>query len=366
MKRKSSLFRYIFHYFFILSLTLVGILTTSTLFYRTFHYTYDAILENNMRKNQVDIQQTALNITTDTTLETIADTLLSRGYIGNKLLFMFQGKLYNYDKKLVPGTYQIENHMSNTTILDTLTTPPDATVADLRLTIPEGFTLEQIANRVHDLGIVTKEEFLEAANQKSYPFSFLEHIPSEVPRPLEGYLFPDTYFISPDASAETIILKMLQRFEDVISPYTTYLHQSPYTLHHYITIASIIENEARLAEERPIISGVIFNRLENGMKLQMCSTVQYALGTRKKSLSLTDLTIDSPYNTYLYDHLPIGPICSPSSDAIKASFLPDEHDYFFFVLKDSTTGSHRFSQTAEQHALNKEKYQQSHDQNFLD
>lgn len=361
-KRKSS--RLLWHICFTIFLTLLSMTLSVMVFSYGFNESYNAIIENSTRKDHSSVSQLTLDISSTTTIEDVASLLYTNNFIGNKLFFITQSKLSS--TSLHPGTYTLNSSMSNSTILDLLTTPKDDTVASIKLTIPEGYTLVEIANKVDDLGIMSKQAFLDAATNRTYNYTFLKDLPDDLPYALEGYLFPDTYFVSPNISAEQLIIKMLDRFQEISSKYSSHLYNSDYTLHDVLTIASIIEEETRLEEERSKVSGVIYNRLDSHLKLQMCSTVQYVLSNRKASLSLDDLATPSPYNTYIHNGLPVGPICSPGEASLKAAFLPDEHDFFFFVLNNPKEGSHSFSRTAEEHALYKAQYNQLKDQNFTD
>lgn len=364
MKKKSS-HRLLWYLCFSTLLTCFILSISILSFSYFFNITYGAVVENGARKHNKVIREITLTITEQTTLQDIASILLDNDFIGSKLLFSLHGRLYD-DTPFNTGQYTINSSMSNTMILDLLTASQEDQVASIKLTIPEGYTILQIANKLDDLEIVSTEDFLSAANERTYDYDFLRNLPDNLPYPLEGYLFPDTYFINPHASAEEIIIKMLNRFQEVTSKYTQNLYDSPYTLHDVITISSIIEEEAKLSEERPTISGVIYNRLNTQMKLQMCSTVQYGLGNRKTTLTLDDLTLESPYNTYLYKGLPISPICSPGEESIKAAFMPEQHDYYYFVLNNLEKGSHSFSRTSDEHTRFKAKYNQLMDQNFMD
>ncbi len=226
----------------------------------------------------------------------------------------------------------------------------------LRFTIPEGFTLEQIAARLEDEGMVGKEAFISACQdymQNIDPsFSFLNDIPSSVNFLLEGYLFPDTFEVRRGITARELIDVMLHRFNEVFNEDNRRrASEMGFTLHEIVTLASIVEKEARVAEERPIISAVFHNRLQSpGMSLlQSCATVQYALGEVKPVLLYEDLEIDSPYNTYLYPYLPPGPIASPGEDALEAALYPAEVDYLYFVYKEDGSGTHYFSTTLQEH-----------------
>lgn len=332
----------------------------------SFSYVTEAFDENASRQHVTSIKDLTLEVSPHATLDQIATVLEANHFIGNKLWFLMQGKLQGYDEKLNPGTYTVSNNMSDTEILDLLTVDEAQEADVIKFTIPEGYTVLQIASRLEDLDIVSKEDFLRAVNEKDYDYSFLKYIPQDTKYRLEGYLFPDTYIVPKQVTAEQIVIKMLNRFQEVVEQYTQYLYDSPYTLHDMLTIASIIEQEAKLDHERPIISGVIYNRLDTHMKLQMCSSVQYVLDKRKKNLSYDDLKIESPYNTYLYEGLPVGPICMPGEAALRAAFMPEQHDYYFFVLKDSQSGEHAFSRSSAEHARNKSQYAQTNDINFYE
>lgn len=334
-------------------------------FSKTYSYSFHIIDENNMRPMSSTIRELSLTITSSTTMDDVASKLYAEGFIGNKFWFKLESKLYSYNDCLIPGTYHIASTMTNVEMLKLFTTIPKAE-DEVQFTIPEGFSVLQIANRLDDKNIVSKEDFLDAINNKTFDYPFLRDLPENTQYRLEGYLFPDTYTIHKGASSEEIIMMMLNRFAEISSRYTQYLYSSNYTLHDILTIASIIEREAKLDEERATISGVIYNRLNNEMPLQMCSTVQYAMEKRKVTLTSEDLTVDSPYNTYLYSGLPVGPICCPGENALEAAFIPEENDFFYFVLKNSSEGSHAFSSTAEEHASYKAQYKQSQDVNFID
>ena len=256
--------------------------------------------------------------------------------------------------------------MSTGDILQMLSTDFTDASETVSFTIPEGYTLIQIAAKLESENIVASEDFLAAAENKTYDFDFLQDLPQNTTYQLEGYLFPGTYTVRKNTTSEEIIFKMLSRFEAITSSYSTYISHSNYNLHELLTIASLIEGETTLDDERPIISGVIYNRLTTDMPLQMCTTIEYALEKHKTKLSLDNLKVDSPYNTYLNVGLPPGPICCPSEASLKAALLPVTHDYYYFVLANETSGTHTFSHTASQHHQAKITYHQSLDKNFYE
>ena len=365
MKKRNNTRRIIIN--LIISLLLIIIAASGSIiaFSKSFDYSFYMINENNNRSSHQTIHDIKMDITKDSSIKTLADLLYEKKFIGNKFLFKTEAKLYKLDNQLEPGTYTISSNMTNYEILKRLTSK-QTLLEEVQFTIPEGFTIMQIANRLEDEQIVSKADFLNAVNNHTYQYDFLQDIPTDVTYRLEGYLFPDTYRIRKGATAEEIVILMLNRFEEITDRYTQYLYNSDYTLHDILTVASIIEREAKLEEERPIIAGVIYNRLRDSMKLQMCSTIQYALGKRKINLTYEDLAIPSPYNTYTNADLPIGPICVPGESALRAAFMPEEHDYYYFVLQDAKEDRHAFSRTADEHAANKVQYEQSQDINFLD
>jgi len=191
-------------------------------------------------------------------------------------------------------------------------------------------------------------------------FPFLEAIPDKTKYRLEGYLFPDTYEISDEATASELISIMLDGSAKVLEgDFQDKLDEKGLSLHEALTLASIVEREARVDKERPLIAAVFHNRLDNEAMqlLQSCATVQYALGEVKPVLTYDDLEVDSPYNTYLNPGLPPGPIGSPGFRSIEATLYPAEVDYLYFVFKEDGTGTHYFSETLQEHNAYKRKVQ---------
>ena len=193
---------------------------------------------------------------------------------------------------------------------------------------------------------------------------------------LEGYLMPNTYYVAEGSSEEEIINTMLRQFDqdvfegifkgqeaewkDLLTRYGAYLTtEQGVQLRDIIKYASIIEREAILDEERPKVAAVIYNRLEKGMKFQMCSTVQYVIGKQKDNLTYADLEIDSPYNSYKYKDIP-GPICSPGMASIRAAFYPSDADYLYFVASEKLDGTSNFSSDYNQFLKDKAAYDKAY------
>ena len=336
----------------------------SRVFQTGFQSSYKIITTQAKKQTSSNIKEVKIQIKRDASTEEIAQVIYDNGLTSNKIWFRLQSKLFKFDGKYKEGIFSLSTNMDDKRMMELLTTDKAVEQENVRVTIPEGFTILQIAARLEELELTTKEEFLKAVNEREYGYDFLNDFTGSKKYKLEGYLFPDTYFIRKDATAEEIIIRMLNRFEEITNKYKQELANLPYTFDEIITIASIIEQEAKLDEERAIIAGVVYNRLADTMKLQMCSTVQYALEKRIVNLSYDDLAVESPYNTYMYAGIPAGAICSPGEASIRAAFQPEEHNYYFFVVSDPEKGSHAFSTTADEHANNKAQYKQTLDKNF--
>ena len=367
--KKSTSRRLTGHFLFGCLLLLITFFVGKHVILSTYHRAENAVILESQRVKNPEVTKINLSVTSKTTLADIASELSAAHIISDQQFFLLEAKLDQLPD-FIPGEYTISSNMSSSKILELLTTAPKEENDTIKVTIPEGYTIEQIAESLQQHGVMLKEDFLQAIKTRDFSkeYRFLQEMPQDVPYKyvLEGYLFPDTYIIRKDASAEEIIVKMLDRFEEIYSTYASYAQGTPYTTHELITIASIIEQEARLDEERPMIAGVINNRLEAMMPLQMCSTVQYALNKRKTSLTYHDLEKDSPYNTYLQEGLPLGPICNPGEACIKAAVFPEQHDYLYFVVNDTQAGSHYFSQTLDEHNHAKQQYKQATDINFTE
>lgn len=272
------------------------------------------------------------------TLNEIGNLLQEKGIIRRKWLFFFYAKIFSKEKSLKYGYWEIPKNYQEFKILLLLSRKSFVPVF---VTIPEGFTLKEIAEILDKNGICSKEEFLTYANSPDVLRKYNIPFPSA-----EGFLFPDSYEFFTNSSPQVIFDKMCRRFWQVYGGlkerYKTNLSDST-----IIILASIVEEEAKIDYERPIIASVFLNRLKKGMPLQSCATIEYILPERKKVLSKEDLKINSPYNTYLYKGLPPTPICSPSKSSLEAVLNPQKTNYYYFFTKDGVT--HIFSQTYKEH-----------------
>ncbi len=280
----------------------------------------------------------------------IAQNLKEKGIIKNRQAFLLGYNIYYSSKSLKAGEYKLNLPMSSKDILKMLT---DGKVYLHSLTIPEGLTRKEIARHLDSLDFADEEEFL-SASAKTEIISFLDKEATN----LEGYLFPETYYFPKGISAEKIISTLISQFKDVFSEeWLKRAREIEMTPREVITLASLIEKETFLSEEKKLVSAVFHNRLRIRMKLDCDPTVIYALkekGSFKGRLLKKDLKLDSPYNTYRNRGLPPGPICSPGRESLEAALYPAQEKYLYFVSKKD--GSHHFSSNFRDHQNAVRKY----------
>ena len=264
------------------------------------------------------------------TLSSVADKLEEAGVIGSSTLFRLEARLQGEETEIKAGEYRFVPGEDSQEILATLSNGDS--VSAFTITIPEGLTLEQTARVVEEEGGIPAAEFEEAAGRTDYGYDFLD---DPAIRTTEGFLFPKKYEFEKDTDAGQIVDRLLEQYlieKDGLdfAGAEKRLNLSEYEL---VTVASLVEEESANTEERPLIAGVIYNRIRAGMPLQVDATIQYALGKAKEDLKLDDLEVDSPYNTYKNTGLPPGPIASPSRESIEAALEPAQTDYLYYVLE---------------------------------
>lgn len=264
------------------------------------------------------------------TLSSVADKLDEAGIVGNATLFTLEARMEGQSNQIKPGEYQINRGESSDRILEILTT--GEAVSTFTVTIPEGLTVEQTAQAIEEQSGIPAEQFGNAAESTDYGYAFLE---DPAIKSLEGFLFPKQYEFEGGTSAEQVINRLLEQYllETQNMDFESAQQRLNLTEYELLTAASLIERESANPEERPVIASVIYNRMRSGMPLQIDATIQYALGEPKEQLSLQDLEINSPYNTYQNPGLPPGPIASPSRESIEAALNPAETDYLYYVLQ---------------------------------
>ena len=278
-----------------------------------------------------------------TTASEISDHLKRLGVIDSRLRFWWLMKLQGDAQKFKTGTYAFAPHMDEQAVLDKLVSG-DTTV--VRFTIPEGFGIKEIAKRLADEGLVDEQEFLAEAKDFA-PYDYMKKRSNER-YAAEGYLFPDTYEIHSEVTPEAIMKMMAEDFDTRLTPELRQQAAAKnLSIHDLVTLASLVEKEARYDEDRPIIAQVFFKRLQMGMPLQSDTTLQYLMAGPKEDVSIEDTKIDSPYNTYQHMGLPPGPIASPGMKSILAVLNPASTDYLYFVA--DRQGHNHYSQTYDEH-----------------
>ncbi|NLP36560.1 MAG: endolytic transglycosylase MltG [Firmicutes bacterium] len=282
----------------------------------------------------------------------IAKILADQGLIHNATVFRFYAKYRGLDQKLQAGNYLFRFGMTMDEILEQLI-KGDVYRPTVTVTIPEGFNLEQIAKRIQAQGLADYDEFMELAR---LTVPALGQVKDGQRYAVEGYLFPDTYEFDVSVTPKQILDRMLARLEEVFTAeMRSRCQELGLEVHDVMTLAALVEREAQVAAERELIAGVMHNRLQKKMPLQIDASVIYALGEHQNVVLLEDLKVDSPYNTYKYPGLPPGPIASPGKAAIMAVLYPAETDYLYYVAKGDGSGEHYFGRTLAEHNANIKK-----------
>jgi UPF0755 protein len=280
-------------------------------------------------------------------LKEVAGDLEKTGLITNKTLFVLWTRVKGYGKDIRAGEYSLSTAMAPVQLLEILR---KGLVILHPVTIPEGFTREQIADALAANGLADKKRFLELTQDKALLRQYGISGPS-----FEGYLFPDTYHFSRGTPTLAILDTMVKRFKQVVSPFMEKSQGSGMKFEEVVILASIVEKETGRPEERPLIASVFLNRLKLGMRLESDPTVIYGIENFDGDLKKKDLTDKTPYNTYVIHGLTPGPIANPGLESIKAVMDPARTDYLYFVSKND--GSHHFSKTLAEHNRAVEIYQ---------
>ena len=280
----------------------------------------------------------------------IADRLAEKGIINSSFKFRVLARLRGYDDKLRPGAYTFTLDMSEDEVFAKLLTGEKKLI---QFTVPEGFGVKEIAERLYNLDLADKEEFLKAAENFS-PYSYMRKR-QNVFFASEGFLFPDTYTVENDVEIEEILDLMTKNFDEKLTQdmrsQAAKINLSVYDL---ITLASLVEREVRFPEDRPIVAQVFLKRLKLNMPLQTDATLQYLMDTPKEDVTIEDTQIDSPYNTYQHVGLPPGPIANPGMASIEAILHPAETDFLYFVA--DRRGHNHYAYTYEEHLNLVNKY----------
>ncbi|MBE0447068.1 MAG: endolytic transglycosylase MltG [Actinobacteria bacterium] len=309
-----------------------------------------------MNRREVPPRPVSVKIDEGMTATQIANILEDKKVIKNAIVFRFIVKKQGVGENFKPGEYELKTDMAYDEVIKILVEGPP--IEYISLTLPEGWTAKQMSERVESLTGINKDDYLQAVKEGKllveYPFLKNSGAPT---KDLEGYLYPETYKVERGITAEEFINIQLSQFQERTSNLNWSNAQArgrtPYEI---VIIASMIERETIVNDERPIVAAVIYNRLAKGMPLQIDATVQYALPQWKDRLMFEDLKIESPYNTYKHKGLPPGPICSPSSSSIDAALNPTDDKYLYYVLAGDNSGRHVFSNTYNEHINAKNQY----------
>ncbi len=280
-------------------------------------------------------------------LASIAALLEDRGVVRNARALEWYFRMHGGADRIQAAAYDFAPHETVSAVAAVLEAggrPPSIWV-----TIPEGFTAEQIGARLAAAHLVTASAFVDSVRRKRLVLA------GESTNGLEGFLFPDTYRLPVQADVDAIVDIMTQRFlSQLPRGYAQLARARRLTVPQVVTVASMIEREAKVDAERPLIASVIYNRLRLGMPLEIDATIEYALPHHKSALSFADLALDSPYNTYRHAGLPPTPISNPGKASLDAAFRPASTDYLYYVYKGD--GRHAFSQTLQQQQENERRY----------
>lgn len=354
----------------LLNIFLVIAVVTAISSYFSYKYVLNSD-KNNAKEAVVSIDPSTgipVEIPLNSSTTSIANLLNEKGIVKYPYVFKILSKINGYDGMYKSGTHILENDpdrnkltrivTSYDRIMRILVNKPES----VKITIPEGYTYKQIADLLYKKRLVDRDKFDKTVNSEKFNYKFLENLPKRENR-LEGYLFPDTYEFDMKVGEKEIIRQMLENFNRKFKPdYYKRAKELNMTTDQIIILASIIEREAKLKDERKIISGVFYNRLNSKdktlRKLQSCATIQYIFFNRdgiiKEKISEQDTKVQDPYNTYEIEGLPPGPICSPGVASIEAALYPEKTGYYYFVAKGD--GSHQFSKSFKEHEAAVKKY----------
>lgn len=308
------------------------------------------------RKDSGSGERVVITIEKGSASREVAAILKEKGLIRYELPFLLRLYLTDYQGKLRYGTFSLYKGMSLDNMIRTLSS--EGEIADnMRLTIPEGYTIERTARALEKKGIMDAEEFRAAVRAAAEDSIYADILPAEedVLYQMEGFLYPDTYYFSDDISPEELADMIFDEFDNMFGDERRKrAAEIGMTVEEVLTRASMVQKETERAEEYPIVADVIQNRLDINMNLQFDSTVVYAVTEGyygKDRVLYSDLKVDSPYNTYLHKGLPPGPICSPGLEAIDGVLYPDDNNYLFFQTDtQKNDGSNLYFETYEEHS----------------
>lgn len=294
-------------------------------------------------------------------LAEIVRNLQKYGLLDNPHLFKWYLKKEKLDKKIQTGIFELRPDLSVQSLVKILTNPE---AAEIKLTFLEGWNLRDFGHYLENQGLFQAEEWQELVGYPTLDYRFSQNIkvPGDFSQKFkifdskpkfvswEGYLFPDTYRFKKNVTAPEMAEALLKNFGEKISLYTVEINNQRKSLNEIVIVASLIEAEAKIKTDRRLISDIIWRRLAIGMPLQLDSTVNYVTDGKKPAISLSEQAIDSPYNTYKYAGLPLGPINNPGLESILAAIYPEKNDYWFFLTDKD--GQMHYAKTLQEHNQN--------------
>ena len=320
------------------------------------YFTYSSTIYSPI--DELDTQNISFQIEKGAAVKTIAANLEEKGLIKNDFTFYLYAKSHNLGEKIVAGKFMLNKSMTVPQIIEEISNPEQSGFV---ITIQEGLRLKDIDQKLVDLELINSGEFLTSIRdfEDWDLYSFIsKETHSNLDLSLEGYIYPDTYFLDPlEFEPQDLIYLGLDNFEqkyfnNIDSTQESQITQN-YTKEEIIIMASIIENEVFGETDRAIVSGMLWKRLENGWTIGADATLLYI--TDDRTITAADLELDSPYNTRKFQGLPPGPICNPSTSSIKAAMYPTESEYWFY-LTTLDTGEVIYAKSNEEHNVNKGKY----------
>lgn len=299
------------------------------------------------------------NVSAGSGSSVIASGLKDRGLIRSASVFKLKAKISGHSEDFKAGTYAVKKSMSTGEIISLIAS---GKTAGKTFSIIEGEPVYKIADKLDSAGIVTKKDFYREIEKGQFDYAFMKYLPKGATR-LEGFLYPDTYEVSLDATPHQVVDVMLKRFEDAADSggYYKRAKKQGKTIFDIVTAASVIQKEAGGAEEMKKVSSVIENRIKQGMPLQMDSIISYIHKDDKIRATYSDIAVDSTYNPYKNKGLPPGPICSPGSDALEAALEPADTEYLYFVASPQMDGTNVFSKTYKEFLKNKKAFDKAYE-----
>ena len=317
--------------------------------------------------NANDTQIVEVEIPEGTPVSTMGDILEEQGLIRSSSAFSLLVRVQGAAANLQAGVHDLSPSMTMPEIVAALQEGAEE-AGMLKVTVNEGLTVDQIAEVVADSTSYSAEDFLNLMKDQEFLAQLVQQYPiladsynnPNVRYVLEGYLFPATYDVAQGETLESLVTQMVDKTNEVLSKYQADIDASSYSLQDIMSIASLVEKEGQTTEDRKLIAGVFYNRLEQGMPIQSDISVLYALGTHKEMVTYDDLEVDSPYNLYTNAGLPPGPMNSPSEDAIAAALEPTDNDYLYFYA-NLKTGEVFYTDNYEQHQAWAQEYEETGD-----